>query len=64
MANVKEPVTTHNCILKYAIIEQLQQLEEDSKLTTLPKPSKYDLLEKGMVMIVASRYKRNKAILN
>lgn len=64
MANVKEPVTTHNCILKYAIIEQIQQLEEDSKLTKLPTPSKYSLLEQVMVRTSASKYKRNKAILN
>ena len=53
MANVKEPTTTHNCILKYAIVEQLQQLEEDSRLTTLPEPSRYSEMEKAMLWVSA-----------
>ena len=64
MANVKEPTTTHNCILKYAIVEQLQQLEEDSKLTTLPKPLISIKLEAFATLWYASRYLRRTTTLN
>ena len=38
MANIKESGTSQEYILKYAIVEQLQQLKEDSKLAILSKP--------------------------
>lgn len=64
MANVKEPVTTHNCILKYAIIEQIQQLDEDSRLaTTIPDTYK-GLTKLLWVNALAKDCVTNKAILN
>ena len=64
MANVEEPTTTHNCILKYAIVEQLQQLEEDSRLTTLPKPLISIKLEAFATLWHASNYIKRITILN
>lgn len=64
MANIKEPTTTHNCILKYAIVEQLQQLEEDSKLTTLPKPCIFIKIERFAKLWNVSSYIKRITILN
>ena len=64
MANIKEPVTTHNCILKYAIVEQLQRLEEDSKLAILSKPFIFIKLEAFPTLWNTANYIRRTTILN
>ena len=64
MANIKEPVTAQHYILKYAIVEQLQQLEEDSRLTTLPKPLISTKLEAFATLWHASNYIKRITILN
>jgi len=65
MANIKEPVTTHECILMYAVTEHLKQEVEDSKLTVLPVPSQYgSKIEALATAWRVSRHVTNRAILN
>ena len=64
MANIKESGTSQEYILKYAVVEQLQQLEEDSRLTTLPKPCISIKLEAFATLWHASNYIKRITILN
>lgn len=61
--NIKEPVTVHSCILKYAVVKHYQQEIEDSRMATkIPDVCKG--LSKMILWINTKDYVRNKSILN
>ena len=64
MANIKESGTSQEYILKYAIVEQLQPIEEDSKLAILSKPFIFIRLEAFPTLWNTANYIRRTTILN